>query len=84
MRDQNHIFTNGNTEGNLESKYYFKSKNVFLDQKNMHLRSENDSIIEDDNFTSYKASKFEYKINEKILKAKNLKIITNNNLEKKG
>ena len=83
MRDQNHIFTNGNTEGNLESKYYFKSKNVFLDQNNMYLSSENDSIIEDDNFTSYKASKFEYKINEKILKAKNLKIITNNNLENK-
>ena len=45
----------------------------------MKLNSSKNTKILDNEFTSYELDKFEYLINEKTLKGKNVKIITNYN-----
>ena len=46
----------------------------------MKLNSERKTKITDDEFTTYELDKFEYQINEKILKGINIDITTNSNL----
>ena len=48
----------------------------------MKLSSFNKSVIEDDNSNIYKLDEFSYGINEKILKGKNILVITNNSKPK--
>ena len=76
------FFTKGETEAIIQSKYNFKSKDVLFLKKEMRLISYNKSIIEDDNSNIYKLDEFNYRINQKILKGKNILVITNNSKPK--
>ncbi len=71
------FFTNGFTKAIIQSKYYFESKDVLFLKDQMTLSSEKKSTIEDDESNFYKLDEFEYSINNKILKGKNILVITN-------
>jgi LPS-assembly protein len=78
------IITKGETNGVLENKYNFFSSDVLLNRNSMELSSFKKSSILDDKSNYYKLDEFKYYINTEFLKGKNVKITTNNNLEKNG
>ena len=82
LRSQEKIFTKGKTEAIIESKYNFFSEDVLLNRNKMELSSSKASTISDDNSNFYEVAIFKYFINKELLKAKNLKITTNENLLK--
>jgi len=71
------IITEGLTNADVQSKYKFKSKNVVFINNDMRLKSDNKSIIQDKDFTSYQLDSFEYEIDNEFLKGKNIEIIEN-------
>jgi len=79
IKDQEKIFTNGKTEATLENKYNFISKNMVLFRNEMILSSSEKSSLKDREINLYKFDKFNYSINDGILKAKNIEIISNYN-----
>ena len=77
LKNLEEIYTEGDTEAFIQSKYNFESKDVLLLKNKMELISNNKSIIKDDDSTIYKLDKFNYLINEQILKGENVITITN-------
>jgi LPS-assembly protein len=77
LRNNEIFFTKGVTKSVIQSKYNFKSKDVFLDRNKMELSSNEKSNIQDDNFTHYQLDKFVFEINSKILKGENILVVTN-------
>ena len=75
LRNIEKIFTKGNTEGILESKYTFFSYDVELLRNENILSSQNRSTIYDEDFKLYELDTFKYFMEDGLLKAKNL-IIT--------
>ena len=73
----NEIFTKGKTESLIQSKYQFKSKNVFLNRETKELKSSYYSTIKDDNSNFYKLSKFLYYYDRKFLKGTDIEVETN-------
>ncbi len=71
------FFTRGYTEAIIQSKYNFKSNNVLFLKNEMRLISSDKSVIKDDNSNVYKLDEFDYLVNEKILRGKNILVITN-------
>ena len=80
QKNQEQIFTIGETKAQIQNKYNFVSKNVELDRNIMMLSSENKTNISDDNFNFYELDKFKYFKNDYLLKGENIKITTNTNL----
>ena len=79
FRDKEKILTDGETKAIIESKYIFNSKNVLFLKNEMQLSSSNYSTIKDDSQTVYELEKFKYFVNDKVLKGKNVDIITTSN-----
>ena len=78
LRNKEIIFTKGETDAIVENDYTFKSKDVFLLRNKMELSSSyKSSLLDDTDSSFYQFDKFEYLINEKILKGENIEIITN-------
>ncbi len=77
IKEQEKIYTNGNTQAILESRYNFSSKNVILLKNEMILSSSEKSSLTDGDINLYKFEKFKYFINDGILKAKKLEIVSN-------
>ena len=77
----NLIFTEGKTSANVKSKFYFDSSNVKFLEKEMKLISQNKTIIQSEDFSTYELSSFEYQIDKEFLKGKDLFIIENSNLK---
>jgi LPS-assembly protein len=77
FKSQEKFITQGNTEAIIQSKYNFKSKNVIFLKNEMKLISSNKSVIDDGSNNLYKLDNFEYLLNEKLLKGKNILAITN-------
>ena len=73
----NEIYTKGETESLIQSKYQFKSKNVFLNRKTKEFKSNYYSTIKDDNSNFYKLSKFLYYYDTKFLKGSDIEVETN-------
>ena len=71
------VFTNGNSETTIQSKYKFLSKNAILDRKKKELISSENSTIYDDNFNQYKLSRFLYFYDKKFLKGNDVEVTTN-------
>ena len=71
------IFTNGKTEAIIESKFRFLSKNVLFLKNEMILSSSEKSSLNDNDTTLYKFEKFNYSVNEGILKGKKIEIVSN-------
>ncbi len=78
----NEIYTKGETESLIQSKYQFKSKNVFLNRKTKEFKSNYYSTIKDDNSNFYKLSKFLYYYDTKFLKGSDIEVETNHKKDK--
>ena len=76
------IITNGDTEAFIQSRYIINSKDVTYLHNDKILSSQHKSKIKDQDSQVYFAEKFNYSINEEIIKGKKFLIITNYNLPK--
>ena len=76
------IITNGDTEAFIQSRYIINSKDVTYLHNDKILSSQHKSKIKDQNSQVYFAEKFNYSINEEIIKGEKFLIITNYNLPK--
>ena len=76
------IITNGDTEAFIQSRYVINSKDVTYLHNDKILSSQHKSKIKDQNSQVYFAEKFNYSINEEIIKGEKFLIITNYNLPK--
>jgi len=76
------IISKGETNAKIQSEYNIDSKDVtYLVNKN-NLSSENKTKIEDENSQVFFLERFNYQIDQKILKGEKILIITNYNLPK--
>ncbi|MBD1134500.1 organic solvent tolerance protein [Pelagibacterales bacterium SAG-MED48] len=76
------IITNGDTEAFIQSRYIINSKDVTYLHNDKILSSQHKSKIKDQDSQVYFAEKFNYLINEEIIKGEKFLIITNYNLPK--
>ena len=76
------IITNGDTEAFIQSRYIINSKDVTYLHNDKIISSQHKSKIKDQNSQVYFAEKFNYSINEEIIKGEKFLIITNYNLPK--
>ena len=74
------IITNGDTEAFIQSRYIINSKNITYLHNEKILSSQHKSKIKDQNSQVYFAEKFNYSINDEIIKGEKFLIITNYNL----
>ena len=85
LKNDEIIFTEGETTAFSEKKYEFKSKNVKYSKINDTLESLERSSIKDNNGNIYNLENFLYTINNKILKGKNVNVfskVDNENTDK--
>ena len=74
------VITQGETKADIQSKYYITSKDVtYLHEKKI-ISSQNKTKLQDQKSQVYFADKFNYSINQDIIKGENFLIITNYNL----
>ena len=71
------IITSGITKSYIQSKYDINSSDVYYNVDKNILSSKHETTIKDKNSKIYKLSKFNFKINEEILKGEDILIITN-------
>lgn len=76
LMNEEKISTLGKTNINMEGKYNFDGYDITLFRNKMLLFSNRDAIITDDASSIYELGKFQYSINEKILKGEKIKITT--------
>ena len=81
-KNEEKIITLGETKSNIDSKYNILSSDVHYYVDKSNLSSNNNTTIKDKNSQFYKLSKFNYQINEEILKGEDVLIITNFGLAK--
>ena len=74
LKNDEIVFTEGDTSAFLENEYFFKSKNVKYIKNSNQLSSNNKSSIEDNDGNIYNVDNFLYNIEDRLLKAKNLNI----------
>ncbi len=74
------IITEGETNAVIDDKYNFYGSDIIILRNEQELSSINKSRINDDSFTQYEFEKYVYFIKKQLLKAKNIKIISNSNL----
>ena len=70
------ISTIGETDINVEDKYYIEGNDLVLLRDKMILSSNRNAIITDNDLNIYELGKFQYLANEEILKGEKIKIIT--------
>ena len=76
------IITDGVTNFLIKEKYDIKSMNIFYSAKDELISSDYKTKITDNNANFYKLDRFNYKIDDEILKGENIVIVTNYNLPK--
>ena len=79
LKDKEKIFTIGKTLINISDKYYVEGYDLTLLKDKMILSSNKEATITDNKFTIYKLNKFNYSINEEILKGEKISVTTNSN-----
>ena len=82
LKNEEKIFTEGNTKALIRSKYELKSKNIIFFKNTLEIYSNDSTIISDYNNNLYKLSKFYYSINNEQLKGEKIIVTTNYNLPK--
>jgi len=75
LKNDEKIFTEGETEAFIEKKYIFNSKNVSYYRNLNNLSSEKKSSVEDDNGNIYNLDNFSYDTENKILKGKEVIVL---------
>jgi LPS-assembly protein len=81
LKNEEKIFSRGITKAIVKSKYIIDSKDVVYLVNDNDLSSEKDTIINDQKANLYYLERFNFNINNEILKGDNVKVITNFNLE---
>jgi len=76
LMNEEKISTLGKTNINIEDKYNIDGYDITLFRNKMILSSNEDAIITDDASSVYEFGKFEYSINEEILKGEKIKLTT--------
>jgi LPS-assembly protein len=76
LMNEEKISTLGKTNINIEDKYNIDGYDITLFRNKMIISSNEDAIISDDASSIYELGKFQYSINEEILKGEKIKIIT--------
>ena len=76
LKNEEIIFTEGETSALLENKYEFTSKDVQYSRTNQELKSDKHSLIKDDNGNIYEVENFIYLIGKKTLKGKNVNVLS--------
>ena len=79
LKDKEKIYTIGKTLINISDKYYVEGYDLTLLKDKMILSSNKEATITDNKFTIYKLNKFNYSINEEILKGEKISVTTNSN-----
>ena len=83
LKNDEIVFTEGNTNAQIEEQYYFTSKNVKYLKNKQEISSRHASTVEDKDGNIYKADNFLYLIKDRLLKGSNLNIISKIDEEKK-
>ena len=81
LKNEEKIFSRGITKAIVKSKNIIDSKDVVYLVNDNDLSSEKDTIINDQKANLYYLERFNFNINNEILKGDNVKVITNFNLE---
>jgi|TARA_B110000259_G_scaffold186005_1_gene236258 LPS-assembly protein len=76
LMNEEKISTLGKTDINIEGKYNIDGYDFILFRNKMLLSSNKDAIITDDASSVYELGKFQYSVNEEILKGEKIKITT--------
>ena len=79
-KDSEKIVTQGKTEADIQSKYFITSRDVTYLHNKKILSSNHKTKLQDQKSQVYFAEKFNYSINQEIIKGENFLIITNYNL----
>ncbi len=77
LKNEEKIYTLGKTLINISDKYRIEGSNLTLLKGEMILSSDQITIITDNFSNRYKLERFEYSINEEILKGKKIEVTTN-------
>ena len=75
LKNDEKIFTEGETEAFIEKKYIFNSKNVSYYRNLNNLSSEKKSSVKDDNGNIYNLDNFSYNTENKILKGEKVIVL---------
>ena len=75
LKNEEKIFTKGNSKALVENKYKFNSENVTYYRNLGDLTSQQKSSVEDDSGNIYKLKNFTYNINKKVLKGKEIEVL---------
>ena len=81
-KNEEKIQTIGKTQSFIQSKYDIMSSDLHYLVDIKQLSSKKNTLIKDKESQLYKLTKFNYQINDEILKGENILIITNHNLPK--
>ena len=75
LKNEEKIFTKGNSKALVENKYKFNSKNVTYYRNLGDLTSQQKTSVEDDSGNIYKLKNFSYNINKEVLKGKEIEVL---------
>ena len=75
LKNEEKVFTKGNSKALIQNKYKFDSKNVSYFRNSEDLFSQKTSSVEDDNGNIYKLKNFSYNINQELLKGKDVEVL---------
>jgi len=77
LKNEEKIITEGKTLIKVSNKYIIEGHDLSLLKDKMILFSDRSVIISDKDSNKYELEKFQYSINQEILKGKNIKVLTN-------
>jgi len=75
LKNEEKVFTRGNSKALIQNKYKFDSKNVSYFRNSEDLFSNQTSSVEDDNGNIYKLKNFSYNVNQELLKGKDVEVL---------
>ena len=80
LKNKNKFFTKGNTTADIQTKYKIISKDIFFEQDQMKIYSNEKTIIKDLNNTIYELGSFNYNIRDEYLKGTKIFLVENSNM----
>jgi LPS-assembly protein len=82
FKNDEEIVSKGETKAFIEKKYEIYSSDIKINRISNIIKSDKKTKVVDNNFTEYETDILDYSIEEKILKGKNVSVLTNTNLKK--
>src|SRR6056300_1575063 len=75
LKNEEKVFTRGNSKALIQNKYKFDSKNVSYYRNLGNLISQKESSVEDESGNIYKVKNFNYNIDKEVLKGKEVQVL---------